>query len=166
MSELEFLSPDRAESAGGFAPVLRSPLERALRDAPPGIDDESLTGKLDVRGDVAALAVDGVTLALLSPRRALVFCAYAETAALRARLRESYDVVDVTGALAGVRVRGEQVLRRLTDLDLDRLPAAGAVASIPAVVLRDGDEFRIFCAQELGHHLVTVVIDTQAGLLP
>ena len=39
--------------------------------------------------------------------------------------------IDVSGGLAGLAVRGEAVMRRITDLDLDALPAAGAVAARP-----------------------------------
>lgn len=163
MSELEFLSLDRTEAANGFEPAFRSPLERALRHAPPDVQDISHTGKIEVRGDVSSL--DEGEVVRIHPTRALVLCDYAEAAEVRARLRERFEhVVDVTSALAGIRVRGERLLRRLTDLDLDALPATGAVAHVPAIVLRADDEFRIFCPQEYGHYLAEVVVDTAAGL--
>lgn len=163
MSELEFLCVDRAERDAGFDPVARSPLERALRHAPLEIEDISHTAKIEVRGDVASL--DERKVFRITRMRALVFCDGAEGAAVRARLRENFEhVVDVTSALAGIRVSGEPLLRRLTDLDLDALPAAGAVARVPAVVLRSGDEFSIFFAQEYGHYFAEVVIDTARGV--
>jgi hypothetical protein len=70
----------------------------------------------------------------------------------------------MTGALAGLEVEGEQAVRRLTDLDLDALPAAGKVAEVPAVVLRDGERFRIFFPQEYGHYVAEVVLDVLEGL--
>ncbi|MBA2461601.1 MAG: hypothetical protein H0V45_07555, partial [Actinobacteria bacterium] len=70
----------------------------------------------------------------------------------------------VTTALAGIQVTGEQLLRRLTDLDLDALPAVGALARVPATVLRHGDEFRIFFPQEYADYVAEVVLDTAAGL--
>ena len=73
-------------------------------------------------------------------------------------------VVDVTSALAGVEVEEEQLLRRLTDLALDRLPAVGKVADVPALVARDGDRFRIFFPQEYGDSVVAAVRDVQDGL--
>jgi len=80
---------------------------------------------------------------------------------LRAAGLRAYDA---TGALAGLAVTGERVLRRLTDLDLGSLPAAGPVAHVPAVVLRDGGErFRVYVAQELGHYLAECVLDALAG---
>jgi hypothetical protein len=72
---------------------------------------------------------------------------------------------DATGALAGLAVTGERAMRRLTDLDLHALPAAGPFAHVPAVVLRDGGErFRVYVAQELGHYVAECVLDALAGL--
>ncbi|MFN2471018.1 MAG: hypothetical protein ABR583_08520 [Gaiellaceae bacterium] len=163
MRQLEFLSLDRADAVNGFEPAFRSPLERALRHAPPAVQDISHTGKIEVRGEVERL--DEGEVVRIHPQRALVLCDYADAAEVRARLRARFEhVVDVTSALAGIRIRGERLLRRLTDLDLDALPATGAVAHVPAIVLRDGDEFRIFFPQEYGHYLAEVVVDTAAGL--
>ena len=163
MSELEFLSPDRIDTVAGFAPSFRSPLARALRPTPAGVEDVSHLGKIEVRGDLRGL--DEPTVVRIHEHRALVLCDYGAAADLRERLRERFDhVADVTAAFAGVRVAGEQLLRRLTDLPLDELPAAGAVAHVPALVLRDGDEFTIFFAQEYGHYVAEVVLDALAGL--
>lgn len=164
MSELEFLSLDRIEASDGFEPAFRSPLERALRHAPLEVQDISRTGKIEVRGHVESL--DEEEVVRIHARRALVLCDYAEAAEVRARLGERFEhVLDVTSALAGVRVRDDRLLRRLTDLDLDALPAAGAVAHVPAIVLRAGHEFRIFFPQEYGHYLAEVIVDTAAGLV-
>jgi hypothetical protein len=168
VTDLAFLSPDRAVDGDGFEPRVASPLARALAgDA--RVRDLSLLGKLEVRGDVDALDVDA-EIVRITPRRALVLCPYDRCAELRAALTEprtgraSVNAIDVTGALAGLELAGEQALRRLTDLDLDALPAAGKVAEVPAVVLRDGDRFRIFVPQELGHFVADVVLDTLDGL--
>lgn len=166
MSELEFLSPDRARAGGGFDPIARSPLDRALPGAGAGRRDLSMTGKIEVRGDVGGMGVpETAELVRISPRRALVLCSYPDTAALREELcSQGRVVVDLTGALAGIAVRGERAMRRLTDLDLEALPAVGKVAGAPAVVLRDGDEFRVFVPQELGHHVAVVTLDAEAVL--
>src|SRR5207253_2163799 len=76
----------------------------------------------------------------ITPRRALVLCPYEQCAELRARLPGT--VIDMTGALAGLELESEHAMRRLTDLDLEALPAAGKVAEVPALVLRDGSRFR------------------------
>jgi hypothetical protein len=68
------------------------------------------------------------------------------------------------GARAGVLRVGARAMRRLTDLDLDALPAAGKVAEVPALVLRDGSRFRIFFPQEFAHYVGEVVLDVLEGI--
>jgi hypothetical protein len=166
VSNLEFMSPGLARTENDFEPVQRSPLERALRAGPPGLRDLSLSGKLDVRGGVDGLELGGhAEVVRITSERTLVLCPPEDVELhvrqLRARAR---SVVDVTSALAGIQVTGERLLRRLTDLDLDALPAVGAVARVPATVLREGDEFRIYFPQEYADYLVEAVLDTAAGL--
>jgi heterotetrameric sarcosine oxidase gamma subunit len=162
MSDLGFLSPSRATDDA----VWRSPLERALAHAPAGIEDVSRTGKLEVRGNLAAIT-DGEVVRL-TPERALVLCPWEETTAVWARLRsEGLHVVDQTAGYAGLRIQGQTLMRRLTDLDLDRLPAAGALAQVQAIVLRDDEEtFRVFVPQEYGHYVAEVVVDAAQGVAP
>ena len=162
MSEvLAFLSPDQASPEA----VWRSPLERALAHAPAEITDVSLTGKLDVRGDVGSLKTRAVEIIRITRERALVLCDFTRTADVRAKLEERFQVVDLSGTLAGLQVRGETVMRRLTDLDLTALPAVGNVAHVRAYVLRDDAEtFRLFFPQEYGHYLAEVVIDAVEGV--
>ncbi|MBA2474580.1 MAG: hypothetical protein H0V40_01290 [Actinobacteria bacterium] len=166
MSELEFLSTDRTRTGGGFEPVFRSPLADALAAAGPDVRDLSALGKVEVRGDVEGF--DGLASAEripLTPGRTLFLCAPEETARLREALADpSRTVVDVTGALAGLELRGERLLRRLTDLDLDGLPAVGAVARVTTIVLRTGEEFRLFFPQEYARSMAEVVLDAAAGL--
>jgi sarcosine oxidase gamma subunit len=158
---LDFLSPDKAAPEA----VWRSPLERALREAPPEIADVSLTGKLDVRGDVSSLKSRALEIVRLTPERALVLCDFTKTGEIRAKLAERFFVVDMSAVLAGLRVRGETLMRRLTELDLHALPAVGAVAHVQAYVIRDGEEtFRLYFPQEYGHYLVEVVIDAAQGV--
>jgi hypothetical protein len=144
VSSLTFLSP-------GAAPVA-SPLARAL-DGAAGIRDLSLLPKLEVRGPVGELGPD-VDVLQLTPTRALVVGEPA-TAPIG---------FDLTAALAGIAVRGEQLMRRLTDLDLTALPAAGKLAGVQAFVFERDGEYRIFFPQELGHPVVEIVRDAQAGL--
>ena len=159
MSGLEFLTVELGPPDGS-EPVWRSPLERALREAPPGIRDVSRTGKLHVHGEAGEPA--DADIVRLAPGRLLVLGEPGEVESVRRRLGDA--AVDVTAALAGLEVRGERLMRRLTDLDLDALPAAGAVARIPAFVLREGDRFRIFFPQEYADYLGAVVVDAAAGL--
>jgi hypothetical protein len=169
--ELEFLSPDRIASRDGRQPTARSPLEHALgsRGTNLGIEDISLsTGKIEVRGDVQEIAVDAEVVRI-THRRALVLCPFERVAPVRDELAGAGDLVlDQTGALAGLRIDrpdAETLMRRLTALDLDALPAVGSVAHIQAHVLRDGpNAFRLFFAQEYGDYVGEVVVDAAEGL--
>ncbi len=162
MTALAFLSPSRSEPES-----LASPLARALAGISPElVRDLSLDGKVEVRGDLDLVRpVDGEELIRLSPRRGLLLVDGDPVEAV-ARLRSSgVRAYDATGALAGLAVEGEQVLRRVTDLDLDNLPAAGSFAKIGAILARDdGERFRIYFPQELGHYVAEVMLDAIAGL--
>jgi sarcosine oxidase gamma subunit len=161
LTELEFLSPDSASPEA----VWRSPLERALANAPEEIEDISRTAKIEIRGNVDALDLDA-EIVRVAPRRALVLAPYEQGAELRARLRAQVDLVlDVTAKYAGLRVRGDALMRRITDLDLDELPAVGSVAHVQAFVLRDeGDSFRLFFPQEYSDYIAGIVVDAAEGL--
>ena len=155
MTELAFLSPDQARSEDLFAPRFASPLARVLAGT-TAVRDLSQLGKIEVRADVDAEVVR------ITPRRALVLCPYEQCAELRARLPGT--VIDMTGALAGLELEGERAMRRLTDLDLEALPAAGKVAEVSALVLRDRERFRIFFPQEFAHYVGEVVLDLLEGV--
>ena len=172
MIDLEFLSPDRAETEGGWSPRRRSPLERALaaRGTELGIEDVSLTyGILEVRGDVNGIPTRGAEMVPVTDRKALVLCPFERVDGVRkAVARGDAFVIDQTGALAGLRIErpdAETLMRRLTDLDLDDLPAVGAVAHVQGHVVRDGPTgFRIFFPQEYGDYMAEVVVDAAEGL--
>jgi hypothetical protein len=45
------------------------------------------------------------------------------------------------------------------------MPAAGPFARVTAIVLREeGERFRVYVAQELGHYVAEAVVDALAGL--
>ena len=159
MSDLVFLSPGRASAEATW----RSPLERALEGAPPEISDLSLTGKIEIRGDLPK-SVKGGDLVRITPTRGLVLCDFTKTVELLEKLSKDHFAIDVSASLAGLSVRGEAVMRRITDLDLDALPAAGAVSHVQAIVTRDGDSFALWFAQEYSDYLAEVVIDAWEGL--
>ena len=160
MTDLAFLSPGRASAEAAW----RSPLERALREAPPEISDLSLSGKIEIRGDLNSLDAKGIELVRITPTRGLVLCDFPRAADLCLELRQQFQAIDVSATLAGLSVRGEAVMRRITDLDLDALPAAGAVSHVQAVVTRDGDSFALWFGQEYSDYLAEVVIDAWEGL--
>jgi hypothetical protein len=166
VSTLDFLSPDLATpDVAATEGAWRSPLERALRDAPPEITDISVTGKLEIRGDIDTLRTRAVEIVRVAPERALVLCDFTKTAEIRTKLSERFLVIDMSAVLAGLQVRSETLMRRLTDLDLDALPAVGSVAHVQTYVLRDaGEMFRLFFPQEYGHYVAEVVVDAAAGV--
>jgi sarcosine oxidase gamma subunit len=168
VSTLEFLSPRPAKTRG-FHPQLSSPLARALRSVRRGIRLQDLSlalAKFEVRGEVDEITLGD--LIRITPGRGLVLGPYEESDALETALREQVaTVIDLTGALAGLRIEApdaETLMRRLTDLELDRLPAVGAVARVPALVRGGGEAFELFWPQEYGHYLAQVVIDAADGL--
>jgi sarcosine oxidase gamma subunit len=158
---LDFLSPDLAAPEAAW----RSPLERALAHAPDGIDDVSRTGLLEVRGNAGTLDVARAEVVRLTPERALVLCDWERVRETHASLRREHHVTDLSAGWAGLSLRGEAVLRRLTDLDPAALPAVGAVAHVQVIVLRDDAEtFRLFFPQEYGHYVAEVVVDAARGV--
>jgi hypothetical protein len=162
VSSLGFLSPSQCDPD-----ALASPLARALAGISPElVRDLSLDAKVEIRGDLELVTpAAGEQLVRLSPRRGLLLCDDRPNAAVERLRAAGVRAYDATGALAGIELEGEQVLRRVTDLDLDRLPAAGSFAKIGAVVVRDeGERFRVYFPQELGHYVAEVVLDAIAGL--
>jgi hypothetical protein len=159
---LGFLSP-----SGTAGELLASPLARALADVDPDVvRDLSLDGKVELRGRIDEVEPEhGEELIRFSPRRGLLLVD-GDPVEIAERLRESGVLAyDATGALAGLAFEGEQVARRLTDLDLERLPAAGMVAKLGAILARDeGERFRLYFPQELGHYVAEVVLDAIAGV--
>jgi hypothetical protein len=152
VSRLSFLSPHEAEVAGV------SPLRHVLG---PAFTDVSHLGKLEVRGDVGQL--DALPL---GPGRALLVLE-GDVLVERDRLVDlGYRVYDMTAGLAALEVEGEDLMRRLTELDLEALPAIGAIArGTTALIERlGGERFRLFVPQELGQFVAEVVTDMTRGL--
>ena len=106
----------------------------------------------------------GGELVRITPEPGLVLCDFTKTVELLEKLSKDLFAIDVSASLAGLSVRGEAVMRRITDLDLDALPAAGAVSHVQAIVTRDGDSFALWFAQEYSDYLAEVVIDAYGGL--
>lgn len=157
-----FLSPSRCEPE-----TLTSPLRRAFEGVDPAtVRDLSLDGVVEIRGDLELVAVaGGEELVRLSPRRGYLFTDD-DPAAVAERVRAAGVLAyDATGALAGIAIASEQVMRRLTDLDLDKVPTAGPFAHVTAIVRRDDDGwFEVYVQQELGHYVAEAVVDAVAGL--
>ena len=159
-----FLSPSRCEPG-----KLTSPLRRALEGVDPAaVRDLWPDGVVEIRGDLEVVATDaGEELVRLSPRRGFLFTDD-DPGDVAERLRAAGVLAyDATGALAGMAIESEQVMRRLTDLDLGELPTAGPFAHVTAIVLRDADgAFKVYVQQELGHYVAEAVVDAIRGLTP
>ncbi len=174
---LDFLSPSRC-APGTVTSPLRRALDTVSDTAPRNhaglhavgvrhrLEDLSLDGVVEVRGDLDLVEpAQGEELMRLSPRRGYVFTADDPADAAERVRAQGVLAYDATGALAGLALEGERLMRRLTDLDLERLPAAGPFARVSALVLRDeGDRFRVYVPQELGHYVAEAVLDALAGL--
>jgi hypothetical protein len=157
-----FLSPSR--SADG---TVTSPLRRALEGADPSaVRDLSLTGIVELRGDVDAVPTrPGEELLRLSPRRGFLFTDDDPVDAVARARAAAVLAYDATAAYAGLAIASEQVVRRLTDLDLDRIPTAGPFAHVTALFRRDAEGwFCVYVHQELGHYVAEAVLDAIAAL--
>lgn len=159
-----FLSPTRCSEG-----TTTSPLRRALEGADPAVvRDLSLEGVVEIRGDLhLASPAAGEELVRLSPRRGFLFTDD-DPADVAERTRAAGMLAyDATGALAGLAISSEQVMRRLTDLDLDRIPTAGPFARVTALFRRGADGwFSVYVQQELGHYVAEAVLDVSRGLIP
>ena len=159
---LAFLSPSRCADG-----ATTSPLRRALEGADPErVRDLSLEGIVEIRGDVAGVKAEaGEELVRLSPRRAFLFT-NGDAAEAADRIRAAgARAYDATGAYAGLAIADERVLRRLTDLDLARIPTAGPFAHVSALFRRGADGWtNVYVHQELGHYVAEAVLDATAGL--
>jgi sarcosine oxidase gamma subunit len=69
---------------------------------------------------------------------------------------------------AGIELEGPQarrLLQRLTELDLDALPAIGALAQVRTLLVAEaGDTYRLWFPQEYSDYLAEVVLDAGRGL--
>jgi len=157
-----FLSPSRCAEG-----TTTSPLRRALEGSDPAVvRDLSLEGIVEIRGNVDAVTAGAAEeLVRLSPRRAFLFTD-GDPAEVAERVRAGgARAYDATGGLAGIAIASEQVMRRLTDLDLARIPTAGSFAHVTALFRRGTDGwFHVYVQQELGHYVAEAVLDTLVGL--
>ena len=160
MSALDFLSASRCAEG-----TTASPLRRAL-DGAEDVEDLSLEGKLELRGELDDVRLlEGEELVRLSPRRGFLLTPRDPAEAAERFRAQGVLAYDATGGWAGLALEGERLMRRLTDLELDALPAAGPFARVPAIVLRDeGERFRVYVPQELGHDVAMAVLDAARGL--
>jgi hypothetical protein len=130
------------------------------------VRDLSLEGVVEVRGDVGAVTPGrGEELVRLSPRRAYLFTDD-DPADVVDHVRAGGALAyDATGALAGLAIASERVVRRLTDLDLEQIPTAGPFARVTALFRRGADGWiNVYVQQELGHYVAEAVLDALVGV--
>ena len=159
---LTFLSPTRCAEGATTSPLRRA-LEGAGRAA---VRDLSLEGIVEVRGNVDSVTPQTDEEFLrLSPGRGFLFTD-ADPVEVVDRVRAAGVLAyDATGAYAGIAIASEQVMRRLTDLDLAAIPTAGPFAQVTALFRRGADGwFYVYVQQELGHYVAEAVLDALAGL--
>ena len=185
MSELDFLAVDAARSSERFRPLARSPMARRLREAGaefaerngwlvavsvPGEEDVSVgvrdvthAYRVDERSGDVELLEDAQVVRLPAGRSFVATRRDGSTAETAPA-----TVLDLSAGFAALEIEGpgaSQLMRRVTDLDLERLPAAGPVARVRAFVFRHAPEgYRIFFRQEFGHYLWDVVVDAARPL--
>jgi glycine cleavage system aminomethyltransferase T len=188
MSALEFTHVSAAADSRGFHPVAKSSLAWRCREAGAafeerdgwlvpvsvpgeaerlarvGVADISYLAKLELRPAGDPVEGEGIVWYPISPRRALVLCAPPLAARVREQAADRF-VLDVTGALTVIAITGPEadtVLRRITHLH--RFPSGGEVAHVTAHVLERAGGYWIVVAQELGEHMVDVVLDRAEAL--
>lgn len=184
MSDLSFLSLADVRASERFRPVARSSMERRLREAGARFEERDgwLVAVHVPREERYPLAIRDVTHAYTVREGAdgveVVFRDGAEGARPPGggeSRRVTYPhasghgrLVDVTAGYAALALEGPRattLVRRLTDLDLEALPAVGAVAHVRTWVFRDGEEaYRLLFPQEFGHYVWEVVTDAAKPL--
>ncbi len=119
------------------------------------------TGVVELRGDVADFQPERIVR--LTPRRAVALTDDAPALVARARAA-GLRAYDLSAGHTEIRIEGELLLRRLTEVFVDAPTAAPVARGVPALIFpRDGG-YDLFVPQELGEHVRDVVRDLQAGL--
>jgi hypothetical protein len=128
----------------------------------PGEYAAAEIGKVELRGEVASF--DAELIVRLTPRRAVVLCDDAPALVARARAA-GLRAYDVTGALTEIRIEGDVLLRRLTDVEIDGPTAAPIARGVQALVFPlGGERYDLYVPQELSRYVTEVVRDLREGL--
>jgi len=169
VSTLDFLSVDAARPQGRFRPLARSPFLRRLGG---GVEHRGWLVPTETGGNAAVTVRDVTHVHRVRESSDGVLVEF-EPGDEREPVvvgwlwnGEDRPPEDALGMSAGYGVleldgpKVDTLLRRLTDLDLERLPAAGAVAHVRAILIRDGEHtYRLLVEQELADYLLEVVLD-------
>jgi glycine cleavage system aminomethyltransferase T len=181
VTSLDFLSLDGVRADDRFRPLARSSMERHLREAGaafaervgwlvathvPGQEDRRLVVRDVTHLHRVRESADGVLVEFAPGDGREPVVVGRVWAGGGDRPPEATP--DVSAGYAALHLEGPgatTLLRRLTEMPLDALPAAGAVAHVRAWVVEDGEEsYRLLFAQEYGHYLWEVVVDAAEPL--
>ena len=169
MSTLDFLSIDAARPQGRFRPLARSPFLRRLGGA---AEQAGWLVPTETGGNDAVQVRDLTHLHRVGESSDGVIVTFEpgeehEPVVVgwlwNGEQRPPEDALDLSAGYGVLELEGpmvETLLHRITDLDLGRLPAAGAVAHVRAILIRDGERtFRLLVEQELADYVLEVVLD-------
>jgi hypothetical protein len=122
-----------------------------------------------VRALPAFLIADPASPAWRSPLRRALASAPSTIRDVTALVDErAVEALGPAPGIAGIEIESpgaERLLHRLTDLDLDALPAVGAAARVRTLIVRESPQrYRLWFPQEYADYLAAVVIDVWRGL--
>ena len=119
------------------------------------------TGVVELRGDVAAFQTERI--ARLTPRRAVALTDDAPALVARARA-SGLRAYDLTAGHTEIRIEGDVLLRRLTEVVIDAPTVAPVARGVPALIFPCDGAYDLYVPQELGDYVRDVVRDLEAGL--
>jgi hypothetical protein len=118
-------------------------------------------GVVELRGDVGAFEEERIVR--LTPRRAVALTDDAPALVARARA-SGLRAYDLSAGHAEIRIEGEMLLHRLTEVDVDEPTAAPVARGVPALVFPRAGGYDVYVPQELARYVQEVVRDLQEGL--
>jgi sarcosine oxidase gamma subunit len=119
-------------------------------------------GVVDVRGDDGLLPAGRVVR--LTPRRAFVLCDDPGAAVREARER-GLRAYDLSGAFTVIRIDGDALLRRLTEVEVAEPLAAPVANGVRALIVPLGTaRYELYVPRELADHVGAVAADLREGL--
>jgi len=123
------------------------------------------TGVVELRGDAGAFEEERIVR--LTPRRAVALTDDAPALVARARA-SGLRAYDLSAGHAEIRIEGDALLRRLTEVEVDAPTAAPVARGVPALIfprsISDGGGYDLYVPQELARYVREVVRDLQEGL--
>ncbi len=119
------------------------------------------TGVVELRGDAGAFEEERIVR--LTPRRAVALTDDAPALVARARA-SGLRAYDLSAGHAEIRIEGDALLRRLTEVEVDAPTAAPVARGVPALIFPRAGGYDLYVPQELAGYVREVVRDLQEGL--